>query len=67
MVSVVDEDVVIWTTVDHLATASLDGFFVTQNCSKQITHCHFRPCVVLVKENQSHQQPHLIHVDHVNT
>ncbi len=47
MVSVIDEDVVIGTTIHHLATATLDATLVSQNCRKEVGNRHILPCVVL--------------------
>ncbi len=52
MVSVIDEDVVIGTTIHHLATATLDATLVSQNCRKEVGNCHILPCVVLDSTKQ---------------
>jgi hypothetical protein len=53
MVCVVDEDVVIGTAIDHLATATLNGTLVSQNCCKEIVDCHILPCVVLYQQTSA--------------
>jgi len=47
MVCLVDEDVVIGTTINHLATSTLNAALVSQNRSKEVANCHIRTGVVL--------------------
>lgn len=51
MVTVVDENMILWTTVDDLPTATLDSILISQEYRKEVVHSHVFTSVVLESTN----------------
>lgn len=51
MVAVIDENMILWTTVDDLPAATLDSILISQEYRKEVVHSHIFTSVVLQSTN----------------
>lgn len=51
MVTVIDENMILWTTVDDLPTATLGSILISQEYRKEVVHSHVFTSVVLESTN----------------